>query len=113
MKNSRIIIVAIYSIIYLATSLFLESTVLMQTVYNLCVIALVGVIIYDYDPPHKAWAFLKNICVFFWIGQTGLYLYNLRYVNELVEVWFYHFNAYEILIPVYLVSLIIGILWKK
>ena len=111
--KSKIVAVAGFSFIYFATSLFLPNSVLMQTVYNLFVIMLVIMLL---EKTHnKAYSFLRYVLLAFWTGQAALFFYNLRYINEEVEIWFYHFNDYSVLIPVYILSIFTGIfysLWK-
>jgi hypothetical protein len=108
---SKVLVVA-YSIFYIATSFFIPTeSVLMQTVNNLLIIALIMALISKisfYNPT------LKPFLYAFWIGQAGMYLVNFLLYDNLLY-WYNNFNDFGVLIPVYLVSIFIGIVitWKK
>lgn len=51
---------------------------------------------------------LKPILYAFWIGQAGMYIGNFFIYKDL-DMWLDNFNNYTILLPVYVVSLLIGV----
>lgn len=80
----------------------------MQTVYNLFIIAILFSIIYNFIPDHRGYEFIKTILVFFWIGQSGMYIVNVFLYSDVSE-WMNNFNNYIVLIPVYVGSLIMAL----
>ena len=51
---------------------------------------------------------LKPFLYTFWIGQAGLYAVNYILYDSFEE-WINNFNNYYVLIPVYIVSIFIGL----
>ena len=51
---------------------------------------------------------LKPFLFAFWIGQSGMYIVNFFLYRD-VRMWLDNFNNYTILLPIYVVSLLIGV----
>ena len=107
-KNLELWLVVAYSFLYLITSLFLSNSVWMQTVYNLFIIAIIFLVLYNYKPPDNSYGFIKAVAVYFWLGQSWMYLINFFMYSD-VNVWLNEFNDIRLLIPVYIGSLFLAI----
>ena len=111
MKNERqIILVAIFSVLYITTSFFAANSVTLHTLYGLFIISILFSILHEYLPKKPQWSWLKIALVFFWIGQSAMYIINF-FLYSHVTVWLGNFNNYMISIPVYVVSLLIAVMY--
>jgi len=111
MKNERqLILVAIFSFLYIATSFFAANSVTLHTLYGLFIIAILFSILKDYLPTRPEFAWIKIVLVFFWIGQAAMYIINFFLYSD-VMVWLGNFNNYMISVPVYVVSLLLAVLY--
>ena len=107
----QIILVTIYSFMYLVTSMFVGNSVIMQTLFNMLIILIIFSILYNYLPNSPQYGWLKVVVVYFWIGQMGMYIVNgFIYWNKGIDIWLNNFNDYMVLIPVYIVSLLVAVI---
>ena len=104
--------VTMFGLFYMVTSMFLKSTVLMHTFYNLFIILILFSILDRHLPYSKAYGFLKIVNVFFWMGRATMYVINaFKFWDKSVNDWFYDFNNYMVSIPAYVVSILLSILY--
>lgn len=104
--------VTIFGLFYIVSSMFLKSTIPMHTFYSLGMILIIMLILDRYLPYKKGYSFLKIVNVFFWTGQALLYVVNaFKYWGQSVDVWFENFNNYMVLIPVYVISILVSIIY--
>ena len=98
-------LVVAYSLFYIATSFFSINSVLLQSIYNLFIIGIVMMLIAKIEISNPT---LKPFLYCFWIGQAGLYIINYFLYSD-VRTWLDNFNNYTVLLPIYVVSLLIGV----
>lgn len=104
-KSLNLIVVVIYSILYITASFFVTDSVALQTFYNIFIIAIILLFIDGIEISNTT---LKPFLLAFWIGQLGLYVINFFLYKDL-NTWLNNFNNYGVLIPVYIVSIFIGL----
>ncbi len=101
------LLLVVYSLFYITTSFLSSNTVLLQTLYNLMIIAFMMMLI---KYIHKS---IQPLFYAFWIGQAVLYLINFFAYYKDVDAWLANFNSYPILVSIYTMSILFGLLFIK
>jgi hypothetical protein len=117
MKNRLgLLLVVGFTFLYITTSFFFSNSVILQTFFNLFIIGLIFYILHEYKPAESEYRFLKIVVVFIWMGRAGMYCVNMFLYTDVHE-WLNNFNNYIVAIPVYIASLLAGIIynfvWKQ
>ena len=90
--------------------MFLNPTVPMQTFLNLFLVLMVYFVLDSALVFGKAYGWLKMVAVVYWIGQTGLIIYNgIKFHDKSLWEWFTKFNDYNVLIPIYVLSILVSL----
>jgi hypothetical protein len=82
----------------------------MQTIYNLLIIGLICMLINETFIINPLW---RPLLYSFWVGQALLYLINYAAYRDDVDTWINNFNNYTLLAPVYVASILAGLIFVK